>query len=190
MKKKLAVFALALSVLCLTQASIAYACHKSVEEINDADGDGIVEVGEYVEFVFRIGISAYLGDDWYNIVVEDRIAAELDIISIDFVSMGSVEYYRNPGKNTGKGNSGKDKGATELVWTVGDLMEGEGAQLYFTAATNFNPAGKQRYTSPGTYELNSGPVLKCNVGAPDGPQYSEDPPTFGVPDPITVYWPD
>ena len=191
MRKKLWI-ALMLGVLVfLTQASMAFACHKSVEEINDADGDGIVEVGEYVEFYMRIGISAYLGEDWFNVMVYDRISAELDIISIDFVSPGgSVEYYRNPGKDTGKGNNGKVKGATELVWDVGDLAEGEGAQLYFTVATNFNPAGKQRYTSPGTYELNSGPTLKCNVGTPDGPQYSESPPTFGMPDPITVYWPD
>lgn len=192
MRKKLWI-ALMLGVLVfLTQASMAFACRKSVEDIDDGpwdvlpgDGDGIVEVGEYVEFSMRIGISAYRGDDWFNVMVYDRISAELDIISIDSVSQGSVEYYRNPG-----GKKVKTKGATELVWHVGDLAEGEGAQLYFTVATNLNPAGKQRYTSPGTYELNSGPTLKCNVGTADGPQYSESPPTFGMPDPITVYLPD
>ena len=197
MRKKL-LFALMLSVLMslALATSTAYACRKDVVSIDDSlygDGDGRWEVGERLVIQMRIGISAYLGDDWFNVVVTDRINAELDIVSIDSIIMGwdgvsipnpelYVTYYH-------QGN--KQKGATYLEWTVGDLAEGERAQLFFTVETNLTPNGKhQRYTSPGTYELNSGPTLKCNVGTADGPRYSESPPTFGMPDPITVVWPD
>ncbi len=189
MKRRFVTFALVLTVLFLTQAiATTYACHKELIEINDADGDGRVEVGEYVEFVIAIFIRAYRGADWYDIVVYDRIAAELDVISIDNVTQGSVEYYRNPGKDTGKGNNGKTKSATELVWTVGDLERSDipgvgGASLYFTVATNYNPAGKQRYTSPGWHELNSGATLKC---IENGHQYSEYMESIW----IYVEWPD
>jgi len=196
MRKKLLI-ALVLSVLMsfALATSTAFACQKDVVSIDDStygDGDGRWEVGERLVIQMRIGISAYLGDDWFNVMVYDRINAELDIVSIDSIIMGEdgmsipnpemyVTYYHQ-GKN--------GKGATYLEWTVGDLPEGERAQLFFTCETNFNPAGKQRYTSPDTYELNSGPTLKCNVGSPDGPRYSESPPTFGMPDPITIVWPD
>ena len=42
-----------------------------------------------------------------------------------------------------------------------DIMEpGECAYLYMYVWTKLNPAGKQSYTSPGDYTLNSGPTAK------------------------------
>ena len=168
MRKKLWI-ALMLGVLVfLTQASMTYACHKELVAIRDEDGDGYVEVGEYVEFDMWIGISAwYPGDeDWTDIMVYDRIAAELDVISYE-ATIGEVIYCEHLGR--------KRKGATLIIWDVGDLTAvddgGPSAFLYLTLATNLNPAGKQRYTSPGRYELNSGATLKCMI---DGHQYSED----------------
>jgi len=64
------------------------------------------------------------------------------------------------------------KGKSEkvfLFWDIGTHEPGEYATLYLTMATDLNPAGKQEYTSPGTYELNSGAVVKKIY---DGVQYS------------------
>ena len=43
------------------------------------------------------------------------------------------------------------------------------ATLIFEISTDLNPAGKQEYTSPGCYELNSGAVLKFTY---NGKKYS------------------
>ncbi len=168
MRKKLVMFGLLVGLLALTQVmSTVLACHKELVWIEDADGDGRVEVGEYVEFRMAILIRAYRGYDWTDIMVYDRISAELDVDLGSFeASQGTVVHCAHLGRH--------GRGATLLIWDVGDLeasdIPGEGASLYFTAFTNINPAGKQRYTSPGTYELNSGPTLKC---IEDGHQYSE-----------------
>ncbi len=69
-------------------------------------------------------------------------------------------------------------GATHLYWDLGNL-ENE-AELIIKIATRKNPAGKQEFTSPGTYFLNEGAWLKCYDNSQQ--EYIEKGPT----DPIIV----
>jgi len=168
MRKNILWFAVLISAILLAQAApAAYACHKTADLIFDTDGDGIIEVGELVVWQMAIVISNGLEEDWTDVVVTDRIAAELEIVSIDGAAKGlkwagplapitpDVTYYKH--------------GNTKLTWNVGTLAVGEWAELYFTVQTGINPSGKQSYTSPGWYELNSGAALKFRM---DGTRYS------------------
>jgi hypothetical protein len=58
-----------------------------------------------------------------------------------------------------------------LTWEIGYLDPGVEAKLAFHISTDLNPAGKQEYTSPGCYELNSGATLKFKY---EDVQYSEE----------------
>ncbi len=80
-----------------------------------------------------------------------------------------IDYAAVPTQGTAtlttQGNSNKEF----LKWEVGTLGPGGTANLVLMAQTDLNPAGHQEYTSPGTYEFNSGAVLKFLV---DGKQTS------------------
>ena len=83
--------------------------------------------------------------------IKDRFGAEIEIdepfpLSI---TQGTVSY-------TTQGKSEK----VFLTWEIGDLNPGETARLILLVSTDINPAGKQEYTTPGIYELNSGATLK------------------------------
>lgn len=93
-----------------------------------------------------------------DVVVSDRFGAEWEIEEITTVSQGTVTTWT--------------KGASEKVfleWDVGTLDLGEMAYIIIQISTDLNPSGKQEYTSPGCYELNSGAVLKFTF---EGKQYS------------------
>lgn len=47
-----------------------------------------------------------------------------------------------------------------FMWEIGAMAAGEERVLFLVISTDMNPAGKQEYTSPGEYELNSGAVVK------------------------------
>jgi hypothetical protein len=86
-----------------------------------------------------------------DVVVKDNFGAELDYVP-DSVkcSQGTYEFmYKN-------GRSKK----MYMTWNVGDLAPGEVATLEVIICTKPNPAGKQEYTSPGIYYLNSGATVK------------------------------
>lgn len=158
--KKLLLLA-ALCILGLSQAmSTVHACQKTAYFVSDGDGDGIIEVGEQVVWVLSIVISNDLSTTMTDVVVKDNLAAELAInMTFGFhKTKGSVSYY-----TTGRSEK------VHLTWQVGDLAPGERVVLWFKVFTDMNPAGRQEYTSPGEYDLNSGPVMKYNV---DGVQDS------------------
>ncbi|HUU65570.1 MAG TPA: hypothetical protein VMW37_05640 [Dehalococcoidales bacterium] len=58
------------------------------------------------------------------------------------------------------------------VDNLGIMEPGECAYLYMYVWTKLNPAGKQSYTSPGNYTLNSGPTAKWLD--PEGHQFSSE----------------
>lgn len=113
---------------------------------------------------WSFGITVDLPGDWggaiENVVVYDRLGAEIEIDEPFPVSIshGTVSY-------TTKGKSEK----VFLTWDIGRLLPGESARLEINISTDHNPAGKQQYTSPGCYELNSGAVLKFKF---EGKKYS------------------
>jgi len=126
-------------------------------------------MGQNVEWFIKITVHPpYPIED---VVVTDRFGAEIEIDPPFPYSItdGTVSYYT-------KGNSNK----VFLTWNIGTLPACHTAKLVIKISTDLNPAGKQEYTSPGTYELNSGAVLKFTY---NGVQYS------GYTLPISVYVP-
>ena len=60
----------------------------------------------------------------------------------------------------------------------GVLLPGQAVTLTMLVWTKLNPSGRQEYTSPGTYTLNSGPTMKwLDEG---GHQYSAEAPSILV----------
>jgi len=173
MKRKLVLLSLILGVLIATQAMpAANAWYKRAYFVSDGDDDGIIETGENVVWVIEIYVYNDVGSMMTDIVVTDNLAAELEIDSLDQVTQGTVSWY-----TTGKSEK------VHLTWDVGTLTPETAAYILFKVSTDLNPSGKQEYTSPGEYELNSGPTVKYRV---NGVQYSfEIPPIM-----ITVLPPD
>lgn len=149
-------------LLIVPSISSVEACHKSAIIWVEQWKNRIIEVGEKVIWKMEI----YLKNDrdesgWTDVVVTDNLAAELQIDSIwKSDSSDIVDTYT-------KGKSEK----VHLTWYVGTLNFNEDATLVIYVSTDLNPAGKQEYTSPGTYELNSGPTMKYYL---DGKKHSQE----------------
>ncbi len=93
-----------------------------------------------------------------DVWVKDRLGAELKYLGTIWISQGSATFDT-------KGGSDK----VFIEWDVGTIPGGKSATLIIGIGTDLNPAGKQEYTSPGCYYLNSGATAKWFV---DGKQYS------------------
>jgi len=113
-----------------------------------------------IDYSALIGIQVVAPVTIENVVVTDRFGAEYEITDPFpiLITHGNASYET-------KGKSEK----VFLTWNIGTLAEGETATLIFEISTDLNPAGKQEYTSPGCYELNSGAVLKFTY---NGKKYS------------------
>jgi len=162
MKKILLMAVLMLSVIGVAQfLDAANACHKTAYLISTGDGDMRIEVGEKIVWQLVIWIhndpGVYGGSTLMDVVVTDNLAAELQIDDYS-TTRGTVSWY-----TTGK----SDK--VHLKWSMDNLPANWNAYLYLTVSTDLNPSGRQEYTSPGCYELNSGPTMKFTV---DGSQQS------------------
>jgi len=86
-----------------------------------------------------------------NVVITDRFGAEIEIDQ-------KFPYRITQGKA-----SYTLEGTTEqvhLTWNIGNLQPRETAKLTILVSTDINPAGKQEYTKPGIYAVNSGATLK------------------------------
>lgn len=159
-------FALVLLSALPVSAGIQYCWFNKWIKVDDswisAPTQVTAPLGTDVEW--SMGITVELPDDWggdvENVVVYDRFGAEIEIEE-PFpvcISQGTVSY-------TTKGKSEK----AFLKWEIGTLSPGDTACLEILISTDLNPAGKQEYTSPGCYELNSGAVLKFTF---EGKKYS------------------
>jgi hypothetical protein len=162
MKKTLLIAVLMLSVIGVSQfLDAANACHKTAYLISTGDGDMRIEVGEKIVWQLVIMIhndpALYGTSPYIDVVVTDNLGAELQIDDY-YATRGDVSWY-----TTGKSEK------VHLEWTVNQLPVNWYAYLYLTVSTDLNPAGRQEYTSPGCYELNSGPTMKFMV---DGSQQS------------------
>jgi hypothetical protein len=119
------------------------------------DGDLILEVGEEIVWTLMIWVTNTYDWTMTDVVVTDRLAAEIEIDEVLLVTHGTFDW-------TTKGN-------IKMTWDVGDLEPGDTATLILEISTKVFK-GKQKYTSPGWYELNSGATLKFKN--PDGIQLS------------------
>ncbi len=99
-------------------------------------------------------------------------------------------------KTHSRGKSGKESFETQyritwyVTWQSGEpadpetidnsgwLEPGGSATLEILVWTKLNPSGRQEYTSPGTYTLNSGPTMKWRD--PDGYQGSNEGPPLNI----------
>jgi len=129
---------------------------------------GPTTVPTFTNVQWLIQIAVQIGADADDVVVTDRLGAELEI-DLPFpesISQGTASYYT-------KGGSDK----VFLTWDIGHLDAYQWVALRFWISTDINPAGKQEYTSPGCYELNSGATLKFKV---NGVQYSMSTPPIVI----------
>lgn len=111
---------------------------------------------------YTITVTAGSDQTVASILVLDRVSSDLELDPTSLAaSQGAAAV---PGRK-----GAKQKGATEISWTVGTLSFGASATLTFDATTNLDASGNQRYTTCGLVALNSGPVAK---GLEDGHQVS------------------
>jgi len=115
------------------------------------DGPEVVPTHTPQEWTVTIRAWNPFDETMTDVRVEDRFGGEFAVEELA-VEKGDVEY--------------KYRGKTEKVylrWDIGELEPGEMVELVLHVTTDHNPAGKQEFTSPGTYTLNSGAVLKGNL---------------------------
>lgn len=87
-----------------------------------------------------------------NVRLSDRFGAEfaVELVAYEGGTGGSAPVLST------QGNSEK----VFLKWFIGTLQGGTCATIWLHVWTDHNPAGKQEFTSYGTYYLNSGAVVK------------------------------
>jgi len=163
--KKILPFVFLAALFVIPMIPSAAACDKRATITYEEWPNGIVEVGEEVQWLVEIVVgNAYApgsapGVVFEDVVVTDRLGAELEIDSpFPLWGDGSVSF-------TTSGGSDKVK----LTWLVPDMAYGQFYSLAFYVSTDINPAGHQEYTSPGVKFLNSGPTMKYWI---NGVQYS------------------
>ncbi|UCD09058.1 MAG: PQQ-binding-like beta-propeller repeat protein [Dehalococcoidales bacterium] len=124
---------------------------KVLESYKDADGDGLIEVGEDTTFVLTVTITNNDGEyPITDLTVKDRLGGDLEV-----VDPGSFTVSGPPGKNQ-KNKTGK----VFLTWEIESLAPGESISTTIIVSTDINPGGHQEYTSAGIHCLNSGVNVK------------------------------
>ena len=165
----------------------------------------VVPIETCVWWVLRITVTNMTGQDMHDVMVVDRFGAELGVGEfLDYVPVGVIPIYHTRGKpSTGLVEDGFFT-QFRVVWCVTDgltlpgpldpitddtcigpdpptpLEPGDSEFIDLLVFTKLNPAGKQEYTTPGTYTMNSGATLKWEQGAAGGPQASESTPSIIV----------
>ncbi|MFX0209352.1 MAG: hypothetical protein ACFFDT_25435 [Candidatus Hodarchaeota archaeon] len=170
--KKALLIALALFGLLTAQVLPAFACAKIVDLVSTGDGDMRIETEENIIFRVTFWINNWSDDDWTDAIVTDNLNAELEVDYVVPPDIGEV-YVTTKGKSE----------TATLTWDIGIIPAHSKAKLVFYISTDINPGGKQEYTTPGDYEINSGARYKYRW---DGKQYTELLPPIT----ITVYLPD
>lgn len=132
------------------------------QAVCSVDGDSIrldaIPINTKITCAFRITVCA--GETINNIAGKDSFSAELDV-SKDFTAYGTEVKV---GDHKGGG------GATPVTWGAGTLAgtaDQSCASLDLTLTTNKTPSGKQRYTSCGVVQLNSGGVATGTTASGD-----------------------
>jgi hypothetical protein len=103
---------------------------------------------EEIGWVMEISVKNTFPFTMQDVVVSDRLAAEL-----------KLDYYLPATADVVTKLQGKSE-KVSLTWNIGTLSPGSSASLKLYVSTDLNPSGKQEFTSPGCYELNSGSVVK------------------------------
>ncbi len=164
-----------------------------------------VPIEACVWWVLRITVSNTTGEEMHDVMVVDRFGAELGVGEfLDYVPVAVIPIYHTRGKpQTGL----VDDGFTtqfRVLWCVTDgltvpqplepikdencvdpdpatpLLPGDSEFIDLLVFTKLNPAGKQEYTTPATYKMNSGATITWERGAAGGSQASDGTPSIAV----------
>ncbi len=162
-----------------------------------------VPIETCVWWVLRITVNNTTGEDMHDVMVVDRFGAELGVGEfLDYLPVEVIPIYHTRGKS----QSGPvDDGFTtqfRVVWCVTDgppgpvdpinddtcvdpdpatpLAFGESEFIDLLVFTKLNPAGKQEYTTPGEYTMNSGATVTWEQGVAGGPQASDNTPSIVI----------
>ncbi len=129
-------------------------------------GPRVVTTNTRVEWTFFVVVKNTSGQTMHDLVITDRFGAQLDCLD-DY----EVTYACSSPSWTFEQYTNSSGTQDRIRWTTSELGPWDRGILIITVATKTNPAGKQEYTSPGVYTLNSGAVLKWKDDA--GVQHSE-----------------
>jgi hypothetical protein len=118
-------------------------------------GDPWIDLNEDVHWLFEIKVRnthpwSSGTDGMYDVVVTDRLGAEIEIDDPKY-----VPTYISPGTSV----TWEKKGNYKITWEIGYLGPDEEVKLVLEVSTRCK-GKKQAYTSPDTYEFNSGATLK------------------------------
>jgi len=133
--------------------------------------DSISPAGPYQTFTvltFTLHIYIKTTGALTNVVLKDIVSAEWAVIGTSaFTGPGVTTSWSIPTPTIGPTGNGQ-MSATLIVWNLGNLAANE-YLLVVTIQTRLNPAGKQEFTSPGLYYVNSGATIKYTF---EGVKYS------------------
>jgi uncharacterized repeat protein (TIGR01451 family) len=151
---------------------------KSAAIVYEDTLDGVIEVGELVGWEMTITLANSFAWDIVGAAISDNLGAELGLAGdeVDNDQDGDVDDG-DPGDLTAASNSipigdlaFETKGSSNKVQldiTGVDVAAAGSVDFVLAVFTDKNPgkkkqtpSGTQEYTSPGTYELNSGAVVK------------------------------
>lgn len=114
-------------------------------------GESVVDIATEETFIMEITVTNLTGEALEDIEVHDRLGAEL-LLDSAIATDGDVDTWT-------KGKSEK----WFIDWTIDSMPDEDVYTLTMIATTDINPGGghkiHQEYTSPGTYDLNSGAAL-------------------------------
>ena len=150
---------------------------KSFELVYEENPDGIITVGELVQWDMVITVPDNFDWAMTDAVVSDNLGAELGIAGdgIDNDLDGQVDegdsgdlgadYNMLPGNSTLALQLTGSSNKVHLSITELSVESGESVECVLGVFTDYNPGkgktpGIHSYSSPGTYMLNSGTVLK------------------------------
>ncbi len=123
----------------------------SIDKIKTSGPDEVFTHTKY-GWVLQITVANTGDSDVLDVVVHDVLPAELELI--DFTITTGVLIYGPNGVG--------QVGSTSLTWNIGTMAADEIHTLELVISTKPNPAGKQEFTSPGTYSLNDGAWVSGN----------------------------
>lgn len=165
----------------------------------------VVPIETCVWWVLRITVNNTTGEEMHDVMVVDRFGAELGVGEfLDYVPVEVIPIFHTRGKP--QAGLVDDGFITQfrVLWCVTDgltapqplepikdencvdpvpptpLLPGDSEFIDLLVFTKLNPAGKQEYTTPATYTMNSGASLTWERGAAGGSQASDGTPSILV----------
>ncbi len=109
----------------------------------------------YYEWELLITVTNTGGAAATDVLVRDVLPAELGLLEAN-ASAGSVSTEFPGTRSAPPGDTILPVRSTHIFWTLETLEPGQSETLYLKVCTRLNPAGKQEFTSPGTYIINEG----------------------------------